>query len=497
MNRKRWLLFVIIVIIVSFAFLGVIKTEENDYPNIIVSNYDGIDKESVNNYKIEVEINTQEKMYYGKEWVSYTNNTQNVLKELFFHIYPNAFKDKKTAPLLNGYMLERDFDPGYINLKKIEVDGKEAEFIIEGDKDTVLKVKLQHFLKESEKANIYLEFEGKIPRTEDRFGYGNKSINFGNWYPILAVYDESGWNTEPYYSIGDPFYSCVSNYVVNITVPEDIIVATSGKIVKEKKRGNKKVFEIEGNLIRDFAFSISNDYIVRKRNVDGILMSSYSFTDDDEINEYILDTGQKALTLFSKVFGKYPYSNFSIVASDFSGGMEYPEFIMIGEDYYDNDYLPALENVIVHETAHQWWYGLVGNNEIDEAWLDESLATYSESIYIGETYGEKERDRYMDILKINYEHMKDALKFDETVVKPLSKFKDWDDYGSLVYTKGALFIDSIRKDYGEKALYRILNRYYEEFKYLNATTENFKRVCEDVTGDDFTPRMNLWLYGID
>jgi len=128
-NRKRWLLFVIIVIIVSFAFLGVIKTEENDYPNIIVSNYDGIDKESVNNYKIEVEINTQEKMYYGKEWVSYTNNTQNVLKELFFHIYPNAFKDKKTAPLLNGYMLERDFDPGYINLKKLRLMGKKLSLL--------------------------------------------------------------------------------------------------------------------------------------------------------------------------------------------------------------------------------------------------------------------------------------------------------------------------------------------------------------------------------
>src|SRR5699024_1384320 len=144
----------------------------------------------------------------------------------------------------------------------------------------------------------------------------------------------------------------------------------------------------------------------------------------------------------------------------------------------------------------QWWYGLVGNDQIKEAWLDESLASYSESIYYKEIYGEEIGKQYFDQnIKIGYDISKSYLKGEGNIVnKPLDEFKDWNDYSILVYSKGAMFIDAIKEEFGEKVLYKILGEYFKEYKYYNANTEDFIEVCEDVTKKDFTDFVNEWLY---
>ena len=116
----------------------------------------------------------------------------------------------------------------------------------------------------------------------------------------------------------------------------------------------------------------------------------------------------------------------------------------------------------------------MGNDQIDEAWLDESLATYSEVIYTSEIYGKDAGEDYLnENIKLGYEYMVEYLGGDEVVNKPLSEFNGWDDYSLLVYIRGAMFIDKIKEDYGEETLYEILRTYYNKYKYQIASTKDF------------------------
>ncbi|MBU5439367.1 M1 family metallopeptidase [Tissierella sp. MSJ-40] len=495
--KRKLCLILIFVLILSLA--GCKKGKALSEDNLMLKDYNGIDINKINEYKIEVELNEEEKSYTGKQWVTYVNNTGIDLKEIYFHVYPNAFKSLDKAPILfnQGEGMEPlEYEPGYMDLEKVLMDKDNLRFNIQGQDDTILHIQLNKPLKKGEKATIYFKYKVYLPTSKDRFGYGEKAINFGNWYPIVCVYDKKGWNLDPYYSIGDPFYSDISNYKVNITTPKEVVVAASGNILSEKIEGDKKTYIIEGKLLRDFAWAASKDFIVNERKVGDTLIRLYTLKDNDSMIEYSLNVGEESISLFSRLFGKYPYSQYSIVITEFPSGMEYPGLVFIGDDYFYNSLKSILEKIIVHETAHQWWYGLVGNNQVDEAWLDESLATYSEVIYTKEVYGEKEGEEYYNQnIKIGYDHGVKYLGENGVVKKPLNEFTGWDDYGILVYTKGAIFINEIKEEYGEETLYDILNKYFHTYKFYNATTEDFIKICENVTKDSFKEKVDRWLLG--
>lgn len=469
-----------------------------DYKTLIVEDYNDLDTKKLNNYKIDVVFNPKDKSYTAKQTVTYINNENVDLDFVYFHLYPNAFKDKETTPFLfddfdSAYA--NGFSPGYMNINVLKVDGKnKGEKATFGETNTILKVPLNKPLKPGKSAKIYMEYDVLMPPAQDRFGYGDKTFNLGNWYPIVAVFDETGWNLDPYYRIGDPFYSDTSNYEVTIKAPKEYIIASSGNIISEKVKGKNKTWEIEAKLMRDFAWVTSEHFIVEFKEIEGTLVKNY-FLEEKFNNQYASDTAYNSIRAFNKVFGKYPYGQYSVVATEFPSGMEYPGIVFINKNYYNNGDPKFLRIVIAHETGHQWWYSIVGNDEIDEAWLDESLTTYSEVVYHDEVFGEKAGQQYYDNrIKSHYENKVDALDGNEKIVRSLKEFKDWDDYGALVYTKGAMFINAIKEKYGKTVLYDIFSEYYKQYRFKIATTDDFIKICEKVTDDDFTELANKWLY---
>nr|WP_286673032.1 M1 family aminopeptidase [Anaeromonas frigoriresistens] len=247
--------------------------------------------------------------------------------------------------------------------------------------------------------------------------------------------------------------------------------------------------------MRDFAWVGSEFFEKVVETHDGIDINLYFLKGiDEKVKEKTIEYAINSMNHFNNTFGKYPYGQYSIVETGFPSGMEYPGIVFIGERYYDISVLHHLEHVLVHETAHQWWYGVVGNDEIDEAWLDESLATYSEVVYTSEQYGESRGEYYYDTnIKQKYERDKDTIK-DGRIVKSLSKFGGWDDYSALAYWKGAMMLYEIEKEYGREKLYEILHHYYKENKFKNATTEDFISIAEEVTGEELDSFMDEWLY---
>lgn len=488
MKKIKALLMVLVLLLLLSGCTGEQLTEEQQFVNIdtlIVNNLNGIDEGNINKYTIEVDLNTDEMIYKGKQTVSYVNNTNIDLEELYFHLYPNAFKTIYSAPILfnTGENMDAStYVPGYIDIEKVQEKENNLEWNIEEDKDTILHVKLDKPLKKGMETKIYLEYTVKLPSTKDRFGFHDKGINLGNWYPIACVYDEKGWNLDPYYNVGDPFYSETSNYNVSITTPKNIIIASSGKIISETEHGDKKTYKIEGRLIRDFAWVASEKFKIKERVVDDTVIKVYSIKNDSKLINKALDIGENSLKSFNKVFGKYPYGQYSIVITKFPSGMEYPGIVFIADDYPPG----PLEIVIVHETAHQWWYGVVGNDQIDESWLDEGLTTYSEVIYTNEVYGEERAKIYYDnSIKQGFEYAQNYLGEDLSINRTLKDFKGWNDYSPIAYTRAAMFFHRIKEEYGEEALYKILNEYYHRYSFKIAKTDDLIKVCEEITGTSF------------
>lgn len=496
-NMNKKLNYLILLTILIFVLIGCEKEETIIFDTLTEKNFNKVDPDKINHYNIEVKLDEEQMTYTGKQWTTYINNTDRTLGELYFHIYPNAFKTKENAPILFG----KDggdtsqYIGGNIDINKVTVDNLELDYSIEGEDNTILHIKLKEPLLKNQKLKIYMEYNVKLPTAKERFGYGDRTINLGNWYPIACVYDEKGWNLEPYYTLGDPFYSDIGNYDVKIHTHKDTVVASSGNILSEKVEGDEKTYEIEGKLIRDFAWVASKDFKIARGKIENTQIKLYYLDENPSLVKKSIKIGEDSIRIFNRIFGDYPYGHYSIVMTEFPTGMEYPGIVFIGEQYFKGKFKDVLEQIIVHETAHQWWYGLVGSNQVKEAWLDEGLTTYSEVIYTNEVHGPKKGKKYLtDNIKIGYELGKNYLLEDDIVNKPLKDFSSWDDYGILVYTKAAMFINEINDKFGEDMLYRILREYFKEYKYYNATTDDFIKVCEEVTNTDFHDLVQKWLY---
>ena len=447
----------------------------------------------VNQYIIDAVLDTADKVLTAEQQVIYVNNDDVELSELHFHIYANAFRKQETAPFLFddfSRAYSRGFKPGYTEIEAIELSKgqsrKALEYSLQGVGETILKIKLPEPLKPEDSINLRFKYKVIIPPAGERFGYGDSNINMGNWYPVAAVYDDEGWNLDKYYSIGDPFYSDISDYTVNIKAPEEYIIAASGSLAEERIEGGYKNWKFQGSKMRDFAFVASNSFRVAEDKVGNTVVKSYYYKGHERRGKEALDIGKRSIEIFNSAYGEYPYPTYSIVETEFPSGMEYPGLVYISTKYYDND---SNANIFmyttVHETAHQWWYGVVGNDQIDEAWLDEGFATYSEGIFTEMEYGEGNGDLYYKYLEESAKEDIRSKAYDGVILKPLSRYENWNDYGPAVYTGGAALLNEIRKQVGDQAFFIIMQAYYDEYSFKNATTEDFLRICEEVGNTEF------------
>jgi aminopeptidase N len=210
-----------------------------------------------------------------------------------------------------------------------------------------------------------------------------------------------------------------------------------------------------------------------------------------------ISTVENTIKIFNEQFGKYPYSSYSIVETHFPTGMEYPGLSFIPNSYFNGSKsILGLEGVIVHETAHQWWYGIVGNNQIDEAWLDEGLATYSKVIYFEKTYGHSfGKDYYEKNIHSIYENKRKSIKGKEILLKPLNEFDGWREYDTLAYKKGAVLFQEVRNEVGDEKFFDILKKYYNNNKFKNVNTQDFINTVEAATNRKWEAFFEKWLLG--
>ena len=443
-------------------------------------------------YVIEAEFFADTMSLSADMKVHYYNRADVPLETLAFHLYGNAYRqDAKFQPVSSSVWSSAYPNGrttfGQTEIQSVSQSGEAIAFEIGGEDRNILLVPLKQELYPDECAEIEISFDLKLANIHHRLGYGDDTVNFGNWYPIACVYEQGGFVTDPYYCNGDPFYSETADYEVTLTAPKNFTCAFGGNVVEQSGEG-LQTYKVRAERVRDFAMVLSTRFSVLSDYVDGNgTRVDYYYYEDEAAAEH-LALAIKALRTFNKLFGKYPYDTYSLVKADFChGGMEYPRLVYISDAISGEDYAET----IVHETAHQWWYGLVGNNQVREAYLDEGLAEYSVALFY-ENNPEYNLDRahFVNAANSAYKLFERVIgevtgKFDSSMNRSLGEFKSEYEYVVMTYQKGTILFEELRKAVGDDAFFKGLKRYVSRNQYKNATLSELKgamSVKADVSG---------------
>lgn len=434
---------------------------------------DALDPSGCSQYEIELEIDPVNSYVSGSEKISYANAEGESLDVLYLRLFPNA-------PHYGGAM----------TVTNLLVRGEPAPGELELE-DSALRIPLDTPIANGERITVSLDFGVRVPRTR-AVGYGLFSYVDGvmalpNVYPVIPVYDDEGWNVEIAPDYGDDPYTDVASYAVRITAPPEMVIIASGACSTD----GGGVWQCEAAPMRDFTLVVSDRFERRAERVGDVVVNSYTYGDVGASAQTALEVAIDSVRAFSEYFGPYPYTELDVVQTpSLLGGMEYPGLVVVKDAYYYGN--PLLEWITAHEIAHQWWYAVVGSDQIDDPWLDESLTSYSTMLYYEYVYG---RARAEGIVNGEFRGTHRSLiarGYDLPVNLPAEDYGN-SLYWDVIYRKGPLYFAALREEVGDETFFSLLQTYYKRHRFAIATPESWLDTVEAVTGDRYVALYEAWI----
>ena len=498
-------------------------------------------------YKIAVTLNTNEHTAIGQGTITYKNNSPDSLSFIWFHLYPNAYKDNNSLYARESmkagssrFALASDEERGFIRIDSISVGDRELQWSFKENDETEMQVVLLSPLNPGESIEFYIKFFIKIPHIFSRFGHIDNHYEFTQWYPKIVVYDKKGWHPDGYHRTGE-FYGEFGTYDVEITVPENMTIAATGELVspeseiarldslvlvgaqldslRERKNNKaikrilkpitkaslssaKKTIHFHAEKAHDFAWVADHRFILKRGKYENVILNVFTLPNHEHQGKEAIEYTYDTLEHYGKHYGPYPYKQVSVVdgGNSAGGGMEYPNLTII--NFGAPQWLRFLEMVIMHEVGHNWFYGMLGNNEMDEAWLDEGMNSFAENRYLEEKYGREGNitnwpehlsfmpqfsDRYFQ----SFLYYAFAVnKAEQPILTPAYQFKE--SY-VLVYMKAAWMMDMLKYMLGDEKFDEVMQTYFARFQFKHPTTEDFINLAEEVSEQKLDWFFKQWL----
>jgi hypothetical protein len=460
-------------------------------------------------YTIEATLDDQKDMLKGKEKLVYTNNSPDDLKEIYFHMYWNAFKlgshamqhavESGEQEAIDKISKLTKKDEGYIKITSIKVNGQPCTPNVE---ESIAQVKLNETIKAGASATIEIEFESLIPTCINRAGRNNTAgtdFTFTQWYPKICRYDKQGWHTDQY--LGKEFAGTFGKFDVSITCNKDLTVAGTGVLQNKKYKdsgwesttGNadidknkQTVWKFIAENVHDFAWAAEkNDWKHASTTIDGI--DFHYFYHNTEEFKGPWSTLQMfwgdAYAICKKEFGIYPYPQFSFIQAG-EGYMEYPMCTMLEagrEDFF---------STACHEFMHNFFYGIYGTDENLYHWMDEGLTSYAEARL--STVVSKNKENPAKEAGEIYKWVR--TMYPEEPISTHANFFNADyAYYNCAYYKGQLFPELIRYIIGDDLMQQGFAKYYQSWKFKHPEPNDFVKNFEDISGMELTWFQNYWL----
>ncbi len=479
-------------------------------------------------YVMDIDMNVVTNRFTGKQQLSYTNNSPDTLKKVFYHLYWNAFQpnsmmDNRSRTL--GHTLindQPDWDYrvqdrilhltpeeiGYQKIISLKMNGVAQNFQTE---ETILEVSLSKPILPNTTVHFDMEFEAQVPLQIRRSGRDNPDskvrYSMSQWYPKICEYDYEGWHATPY--VGREFYGVWGDFDVNIHIDKSYILGGTGYLQNPQEIGygyesvGTKVVRPAGEKlswhffapnVHDFVWAADPGFkhVSKKLRNDLTIHLLYKTTNEQEKNWLqILDVAEIILPYMEQTYGAYPYKQYSFIHGG-DGGMEYPMATLL-----------VNAGGWMHEWMHSWYQGMLGTNELKYPWMDEGFTQYAAARNWGHLRKDTIADQtYKNEFDAYFNYAKGNLQ------EPMTTYADYFStnraYGSSSYSKGSVFLVQLGYIVGDQVLDKILLQYYREWRFKHPNADDFFRVAEKVSNIQLDWYQDFWIksikkidYGID
>lgn len=480
-------------------------------------------------YSISATLNDKDNSITAHETVVYKNNAPEALSYIWFHLWPNAYKDETTAlfkQIRNDASRQKKLDNpkyGYIDQLAFTVNGKAATTEPHATHTDIIKVLLHKPLAPGDSVTIATPFRVVLPSYFSRSGYADGEFMACQWYPKPAVYDMDGWHEMPYLDMGE-FYSEYATYNVSLTVPSEYIVAATGNLLTKteldayKKAGaantnsrsdmpvlyvpqNKagtKTLSYYAEQVPDFAWFADKGFVIRYDTIQlasGRVVDAFTYYHNKKKTLWVnsIDYVKDATHKYSAWVGEYAYPVVQAVegpANNSSGGMEYPMVTLITSPDAKKE---SLDGVIAHEVGHNWFMSMLGSNERKHTWMDEGLNSYYHFRYEAEKY--RYNSIFGDAIPANikalpvdqfqetiYNVIQQNLPMNSAMDTPADQFENSDEYGIVSYVKTALWLYILESAVGRDKLDAAMQNYFNKWKFKHPRPADMQKAFEEVIG---------------
>ncbi len=453
----------------------------------------------------------------------YHNDSPDTLFTIAFHLYLNAFRSGSKwvarEEAEDGFSQWASLpDPyyAYERLGRVTIGGIEVAGRYPGAPDsTVVEFDLPAPLAPGDSIAVDLEWTARLSVIPRRQGRDGRRYDFAEWYPEVAVYDRYGSEAHPLYPEGE-FYGEYGTYDVTLDLLDDQVCGATGVPVsgdpgwaaarstpetpvtlQSDAYGNtlpptpytlpvapgRKLVRFIARDVEHFAFSCNPEYRYEEGRFGPAVIHVLYLPGDSASWGHGVAVRRVARSLewLGDLFGPYAWPQLTAVHRIEGGGTEFPMMVMLGG---------SGESLILHEVGHQYTYGILGNNEWKEGWLDEGFTTF-QTAWDFQLHGLGVPSEQTQMLVLGL----DLDGWSQPVVQPAERYRDYQTYARMVYTKGQLIYEMLRYVLGEETFRKAVREYYARYAFHHVTSDDFRDVCEEVSHQDLGWFFSEWLYG--
>ncbi|MGW0796816.1 M1 family aminopeptidase [Streptomyces sp. NPDC002692] len=399
-------------------------------------------------YTVSLSSNTSGTTWTGHESATFTNASSTALSEVYLRLWDNYHGTCSATPITVG-----------------NVSGGTAGALSVGC--TALRIALASPVAQGQSATIGFDLTITVPSGADRFGYDGAFVNIGNALPVLAVKDGAGWHLDPYTNNGESFYSLAADFKVTLDHPTSLLVPATGTSVDTPGSSGRTVTTATASKVRDFAWAAGPFSKISGTSPAGTAINIYSVSGiSSSDSQSMLSTAKSAVDAHAARFGAYPYGELDAVIDNnyWFGGMEYPGFVL--------DLVST--TALTHEIGHQWFYGIVGDDEYNSPWLDEAFTDYATDLAQNKTGT----------------NCWNSVSWASSAEKITNSMAYWDAhssrYSTVVYGYGKCALHDLRRVLGDTVMAKLLKDYATSHWYGVSTTSEFKAAAQAATTTDLT-----------
>lgn len=458
-------------------------------------------------YTIDARLNPATKILKGHELLFWRNASPDVITELQFHLYQNAFRNNRSTFMKESRGVSRGFRAGEDSWGFVDVDGislaggrdlkPTMEFLHPDDDNaedrTVFRVMLPKPLRPGDTVRVVIDFTEKVPDPPlARSGSKDTYFFFGQWFPKVGVYIDGKWNCHQYHATSE-FFADFGVYNVSLTVPDENVVGATGLEYERKNNGDGTATHFfHAEDVHDFSWTTSPDFLEVKGKEVGVdirvLLQPYHAGQA----ERHIEAARTALRYFHNWYGLYPYPNLTVVdprrGAGGTGGMEYPTLITAGTTYGLPAGIHTLEGVIIHEFGHNYWYHMLASNEFEESWMDEGINTYSEIQIMDDAYGPVGDMINFAGIRLNDLQLQRAMYLSASDLDPTVR-RAWEyysgnSYGVNSYAKPGLILTTLQNYLGKETMRKAMRLYMDRWKFRHPKSRDFTAVVSEAAGEN-------------